>query len=233
MKFIKNGYFVNFPYEPGPPGILSPAVLPAMAAGQSAQVDLANGGSVTSHKVKYTHHVDGNCHFSQSGKIYTSVRNRSQGLLDGVTRHVFTVYITGVNKFTPVGGDEDVFDAGTEPPQTLRIVGRWVPFPIPPGTMNPIECSLPGGTITPGLACCPEPGSPMGGAALVLECFRHVDLSDGKPFNLLFHGGFAPDARDHTKPSTFLGLMYPAPPTEGLPSVDFHKPTSQPPGASA
>ncbi len=51
-------------------------------------VHLAENGAATKHLVKYTHHVDGEAHFSQSGKVFTKVRRKSFRL-DGPIGHVF------------------------------------------------------------------------------------------------------------------------------------------------
>lgn len=53
-------------------------------------LSLIDGGKVTSHKVKYSHHPDGRTHFSQDGKIFTKVI-KSSASFDEVDGHLFTV----------------------------------------------------------------------------------------------------------------------------------------------
>ena len=62
--------FITFPYSRHRTGILSASAIPATGTRQS-QVNLEQGGKVTSHLVKYSHHTDGRAHFSQTGKIVT------------------------------------------------------------------------------------------------------------------------------------------------------------------
>ncbi|MGA2451802.1 MAG: hypothetical protein ABTD50_24380 [Polyangiaceae bacterium] len=222
VQFLRDGYYVNFPYQPDSAGVVARKVLPALEEGQECQIDLAaEGGRTTSHKVKYTHHVDGNCHFSQDGKVYTSVTNKTRTLLDGTVGHVFTLYVRGVDKFSGSLAGVDAFHAGTESRHTLRIVGRWICADVPRGTMNPVAFYSPDSRRTPGLVCCPPPGSPLAGYAIAFECFRHVEFAGPEPFLLMFQGGFGVEARDHTKESSFLGLIYPASPTQGLQSIDI------------
>src|SRR2546428_10797194 len=69
IQFGSDGYFVHFPYHPDAPGIAARCIAPPQEAGAKVDIDLAATGYVTSHRVKYSHHVDGNCHFSQDGRV--------------------------------------------------------------------------------------------------------------------------------------------------------------------
>ena len=57
--------FITFPYFRHRTGILSVSTTLPRAQRRS-QVNLEQGGKVTSHLVKYSHHPDGRAHFSQS-----------------------------------------------------------------------------------------------------------------------------------------------------------------------
>lgn len=61
VQFSKTGIFVHFPFQPDAPGLASRMTLRA----GTTTGDLAEEGAVTSHRVKFAHHIDGRCHFSQ------------------------------------------------------------------------------------------------------------------------------------------------------------------------
>ena len=66
IGFLKDGSLVvHFPYFKHTRGLLSVVSVPQM---RTADVSLEPGGKCTSHLVKYTHHVDGEAHFSQDKK---------------------------------------------------------------------------------------------------------------------------------------------------------------------
>ncbi len=70
---------VDFPYFSLNQGIV--ANVPAGDhPGQSTDVQLPDHGQLTSHRVKYSHKLDGESHFSQTGKVYTRMRNRAKSL---------------------------------------------------------------------------------------------------------------------------------------------------------
>jgi hypothetical protein len=68
--------FVSLPYFTTSKGLLS---IGTLHAGQDGgPVDLKPHGKVSSHHVKYAHHVDGEAHFSQDGKILTRISEGNQ-----------------------------------------------------------------------------------------------------------------------------------------------------------
>jgi hypothetical protein len=106
VQFAHDGFFVHFPYHPKSPGILLRGGSPFRTG-----IDTTELGRVTAHQVKYTHHVDGECHFSQDNKIYTAVRNPGRNLLmpdDG--NPVFIGEFTGLEFFDETKPGE--YDAG-------------------------------------------------------------------------------------------------------------------------
>jgi len=223
IQFGRDGFFIHFPYHPDSPGIAARCIAPPQLAGEQVNIDLAATGYVTSHKVKYSHHVDGNCHFSQDGRVVTKVRNLSRGL-SGTVGHVFTIYAQGLSRFAERRQSDlaSAFDLGdSDAPPVVRIVGRWVRTLIPQGVANPISLELPPGYLGPGLACCPPDGSPIGDSALILEGFIMPILDPNPEFLLSFTGGFGPEAHDHTVESSFLVLNYPATIDKPIPSMDF------------
>jgi hypothetical protein len=70
--FGKDGdLFVTFPYFRHREGILSICRLQANGENQTT-VNLEQGGKVTSHRVKYSHHLSGRAHFSPAVPPYTN-----------------------------------------------------------------------------------------------------------------------------------------------------------------
>lgn len=66
-----------------------------LRAGRGIGEDLSVWGSVTAHRMKYTHHVGGEAHFSQDGKILTRIRNNAN-LLPSYEGHMFTIQLQGL-----------------------------------------------------------------------------------------------------------------------------------------
>jgi hypothetical protein len=186
-------------------------------------VNLADSGYVTSHRVKYTHHIDGNCHFSQDGKVVTTVRNVARPLT-ATAGHVFTMYVQGLIHYAEpkAADDAEMFDLGqaAEPP-SLRLVGRWLQHAIPPGVQNPVGLDNPPDYKGLGIACCPPVGAAFDGFVLLIEAFEMPLLAPDPPFLLSFVGGFSPDMLDQAKESSFLALSYPQTDAANMPSMDY------------
>jgi hypothetical protein len=61
----------------------------------------------TVNKVKYSHHPDGRAHFSQHGKVKTSIINPDSMLLDDPRGgHLFTLRVQGLDDFECVSGKD-------------------------------------------------------------------------------------------------------------------------------
>src|SRR5262245_14454668 len=71
--------FVSFPYYKDIHGVLNLVTLRAQAT-YPLSFSIVDGGKVTGHKVKYSHHPDGRVHFSQDGKIRTVIQKNSMPL---------------------------------------------------------------------------------------------------------------------------------------------------------
>jgi hypothetical protein len=107
IGFLKDGSLViHFPYFKHRTGLLSVVTAPPM---RTAEVSLAPGGKCTSHLVKYTHHVDGEAHFSQDKKVVTLVRRRAVPI-HSLRGHIFTVEAQGLNAFDPATRTKDLSD---------------------------------------------------------------------------------------------------------------------------
>lgn len=70
-----------------------------------ASLSLLDGGKVTGHKVKYSHHPDGRVHFSQDGKIRTVIQKKSIPLSEA-EGHLFTVQLQGLKDFGELSAKE-------------------------------------------------------------------------------------------------------------------------------
>lgn len=95
-------------------------------------IRLGETGVTTSHKVKYSHPIDGRAHFSQDGRVFTRVRRQSIRLDQG-EGNLFEFHAFGLGAF-----DEIV--PGQERPKRLylpfavlkaadavTVVGEWMP----------------------------------------------------------------------------------------------------------
>ena len=223
LIFRKDAFCVAFPYHPESAGVLARIVVPVVSPGQTVNVDFGRVGFKTQHKIKYSHYVSGDCHFSQSGRIYTKVRNVSYGLAQS-QRHLFTIHAQGLQHFAePASGDDaSRFDLGdSPPPPSVRIVGRWYKHRLPPNVANPITFEMTNPDYRgPAMACPPAIGSGLDGYVILLEAFVQPPISRDGDFNLLFQGGFGPEAHDLSKESSSLVLSYPGDVSQ-LPSIDF------------
>jgi hypothetical protein len=89
--------FVPFPYYEHSTAQLIEHTLRAGQVPSSVNVC----GPVTLHHVKYTHHLDGEAHFSQHGKILTKIRKLANPI-QGYGGHLFTVRLQGLPDFERV-----------------------------------------------------------------------------------------------------------------------------------
>jgi hypothetical protein len=88
--------FVSLPYFETSKGLLSVATIPVGQTG--GPIDLRLQWKCSSHNVKYTHHIDGEAHFSQDGKILTQIRRQSVPLRSN-KGHIFTILVQGLEHF--------------------------------------------------------------------------------------------------------------------------------------
>jgi hypothetical protein len=105
---------VSFPYFRDSVGIASLVHAP-VANSPSTTLSLEPGGRVVSHRVKYTHHPDGQAHFSLDGHVRTEIRKKSIPL-SSIDGHFFTLHVQGLNAFKRV----DVTEKG-RPNTSKRI----------------------------------------------------------------------------------------------------------------
>ena len=228
--------FITFPYFRHRTGILSASAIPVTGTRQS-QVNLEQGGKVTSHLVKYSHHTDGCAHFSQSGKIITAIKRQSIAL-DRQHGHIFSLIIQGLHALDVAHAVKDagtspkrgVVDFQIEPSEAIKFVGRWF-------DVTKMRLNNPTPTIGPTLLTLDPDGvqrnaclfaSPHANAkhVLAVTCERVPKLGP-QPEMFMFYGGFDPAEimTDPTKEAGFLAFLYPQSEAdkirERLGSVDY------------
>lgn len=227
VQFARDGFFVHFPYHPKSPGILLRGAAPIGNPVGTVGVDTTELGRVTAHQVKYTHHVDGECHFSQDTKIYTAVRNPGRKLLMPDDGHpVFIGEFTGLESFEETKPGE--YDAGAhiDLPRLescITVIGRWIR--IPPRAIDkvqnpthwprrdPDELSLAIGLAPPAQA-------PLDGSVLVLQVGTKEKTRPKSGFELVFTAGF--EMRPRGLRYVVLGYPYEGGP-QGRSSIDLQR----------
>ena len=227
------GLFISFPYFRHRTGLLSISSIPANGSRQ-AEVSPEEGGKVTSHLVKYAHHVDGRAHFSQDGKIFTAIRRQSIAL-DKQHGHIFSLLIQGLTALDPAKDElqstkRAAIEFAMEPPEAIKFVGRWfdvnvMRFSKPTPTIGPVVPGLdPDGNRTDQIFT----ASPYANAhhVLAISCVPIPALGP-EPEIFQFCGGFSSREimTDPTKEAGFLAFLYPVADSEKLRerlgSVDF------------
>lgn len=235
--FGKDGsLYVNCPYFRETNGILASGIIPGNGQ-QNFNVDLKDGGRVSSHLVKYSHHPDGRAHFSQAGKVYTSIKKQSVPLTEH-SGHIFTVTVQGVEGMEAarssdkgVGERRAYLDFPEESSIAIKFVGRWYSVGAlrtdkPLQSVGPqVPCVLPNEEQRNGvLLASPDPN---GHHVLLLSVEPIRPLTPTGESRMLFFGGFdgSEIMNDVNRDGGFLAFMYPADDLDGLKrtlgSVDF------------
>jgi hypothetical protein len=221
IMFAKDGsLFVSFPYFRHRTGILSSSLIPADGR-QETTIDLQNGGKVTSHLVKYTHHRDGRAHFSQDGKIFTAIKRQSIAL-ETQHGHMFSLLIqgvTGLEQADPakdIGASEEraIIDFEVESPEAIKFIGRWydvnrMRFSNPVVSIGPIVPLFEPGA--PALRGCMVASPHVNTKHVLIVSCQAIPKLGSEPEKFMFYGGFDPGdtMRDSTKEAGFLAFTYP------------------------
>ena len=237
--------FVNFPYYKYSQGIVS-LVLWSPTNVPPANLSLVPGGKVTSHLVKYAHHTDGRAHFSQDGKIYTTIKKQSVPL-DEIQGHFFPTQLQGLASFEKLETNEyNVqptnrrtvlnFSFGDNEPESIKIVGRLYQHSVlacntigGSGIRSVITVVSPEGKYYAAFCCSAPAGHPGDRRILVITCEGIPTLSKDAETALTFIGGFDNPSivNDLSVPTTFLALIYPVNDSDDLVkkigSIDFNR----------
>ena len=216
--------FVTLPYYKNSNGTVTHAKLHRNLP-YPQSLDLGICGNVTSHLVKYSHHTDGRVHFSQDGKVLTSIKTQSIEL-NKANGHIFTIQLQGLKDFTNIVSKDQKPDKKKflleycfkkKEPEAIKILGFWHPFSILKKMLqesenNPIhEFNLPNDRRRFGYTLSVGGNNFEEYQYLLLQCEEVPKLTEDTKSFLLFLGGFDPPkiAYDHTKDTSFLILAYP------------------------
>jgi hypothetical protein len=237
IHFHRDGsLFVLFPYFSRTDGFVS--VVTRQPG--TARLNYLSGAAITSHQVKFSHHPDGRVHFSQTGKIRTSVGKQSIPLAK-LHGPAFVLRCQGLHAFEALtDGDRgrktgrrvvlgaqlsghvdavDLIGHWYTKQELLRRTGERVLGPM-------VSLRRQDGSTGEGALIGPMPYSPPRDRVILLTCqaARSVPNQDS---SLLFLGGFdAPFSfHEHSAAFSFLMLAYPRGAVEAvhdlLPSVDL------------
>ncbi|MFC0696408.1 hypothetical protein, partial [Paraburkholderia humisilvae] len=195
-----------------------------MIYGKVNSLDLAKGGKVASHLVKYAHHPDGEAHFSQDGKVKTIIRRKAVPLADQ-SGHLFTIQTQEFTSF-PVRETAKKKQLTFNMPDdvvALRLTAWRFPLSnlgldgdIPTGGIPVIRTA--DGVNRPGLLVLPPDGAPFDDVALFVTVQPMPAISEEMTAQLIFLGGFDPAsiALNHAKDTEFLAFAYPCSDFEAL-----------------
>jgi hypothetical protein len=214
--------FVSVPYAELGHGRLGVLECPP---GNPESLKFGPGAPITTHSVKYTHHPDGEAHFSLDGKVFTNVRRKAVPLTaaDG---HLFTLMAQGLRHF------EDM-----TPKDVPTRKRGLVSLPIPDDAVNalkfvahlyssqnfarrfqglkmdspliPLQRS--DGRRVPGIVLATKLHDQNLPYLLVLSVEQFGTVAAHTELFVWFLGGFDPPevALDHGRPTQCLMMMYP------------------------
>ena len=229
----KGTLLVTFPYHPDTPGIAARVKIEPEKTQYPLLEEFAR---VTSHKIKYSHPIDGRAHFSGDKKIFTEIWADGASALSGEVGHIFTLHLRGLDLFKEISPTlkelQDpgfhLFEFQAEYVPSLRLVGRFMPTP---GWMNLDEegktvtrARFPNGVETDLMVLAPPAGNPLDGHAVFLQCIEQEAIETESEFHLSFQSGFGLGLADPSLESSMLVLNYPATDTDGFESMDFKVP---------
>lgn len=213
--------FVAFPYARLGVGRVGIVHIPV---GNPESVIFGVDAPMTVHAVKYMHHASGQAHFSQTGKVFTHVK-RQAVKLDAANGHLFTVQLQGLGGFDdavknlPVKKGKCLVSLPLPSPTTegLKFVVHlysavdFAKQQYVTGTPPHVIVDLGRGRRFPGAVLATKlqrNGLPH----LLLLTIEHVvRFRPDQVSALSLLGGFDPpeQALDHSKPMSYLMMMYP------------------------
>jgi len=211
ITFARDGIFVNFPYHPDAPGAACRAPVEPTGA-VAVNLDAVTS---TTHRVKYTHHVDGRAHFSQDGKIYTRIINQARRLDEDIP-HMFTMNLQGLERFAPLAKVKTRYTPsrftldGYRKHPRLQITGRWFaqPSDLVDTMTNPVDLEVDGVRLSDGLALAAPTGLSLADGVLVMNGSLEDGLAVTADSFLLFMGGLSPGL-GHGTAGSLVMLTYP------------------------
>jgi hypothetical protein len=229
IMFLRDGSLtVSFPYFHQSECQLAIGTMPCAAVTPTLKIDKNVWAS--SHRVKYTHHLDGRAHFSQDGRIRTTVKRQAVPLTSAIG-HLFTLSVQGLSDFKALPVDQRyppsarranvIFKMAGTPTNSLKIVGR-----IYERSQFLAILKNPEPPVGPALTLMERNGRKHQGAMistdgtseriLLLSIHSIPPLNQGRS-SIIFIGGFDPPEiiNDYSRTSDFLFM--------GSPVGDFQK----------
>jgi len=223
INFTKNGsLFVSIPYAKLGVGRVSVVECPP---GNPESLDFGDSAPVTTHAVKYSHHPDGEAHFSQDGKVFTRIRRKAVPLI-AAEGHLFTLVIQGLHRFDDVA-QKDVATAkrgivlmpiSDGPLEALKFVGHlfsssyFARHLLKTEMDSPfIPVIRPDGQRLVSIVLATKLMEKNRPYLLVVTVERIGTIATYSDFTVQLMGGFDhPDvAFDQSRPTSFLIMMYP------------------------
>lgn len=216
--------YVSFPYFDIAQGLVSIGTIPKFL--KSTDINLKIGGKVTLKRVKYAHHPDGEVHFSQTGKVSTSIRRRSIPLVHA-EGHLFTISLQGLSHFEKDITNTDYqpklsktilnFKFENEEPSAIKFVARWYKSDTLLNQsvghkLGPIMTTeTPEGKRSLAFLIGPPEGWPNDKHIMLINCEKIPLLDKDTEASFVFIGGFDPREihDDISQPSSFLCVSYP------------------------
>jgi len=229
VQFWNSQLLVHFPYQPNSSGI---AARVELRPGKTQYRLVDEFSRITAHKVKYSHPIDGKAHFSQDRRVVTTVRTDAVRLYSH-SGHLFTVQVQGLDDFAEMTDAEyrepscHMFEFDlARPPESVRIVGRWVEMLSPDVVSGPVLTRhKTTGVLETHLGIIPPPAFGVAQRGLLLVPVVQDPYSSRPGAVLSFQGGFDPHIGDPGADSSFLTLTYPYDkdeiPKEEFDSMDF------------
>lgn len=228
VMFLKDGSLcLNFPYFKHAEGLTSVVTVPANIT-YPANPELNPGGKATTNLVKYSHHPDGRAHFSQDGRVRSTVRKQAAPLTEAVD-HIFTIKLQGLSAFKIANVEPSSRQPSSKRkvvnlvfhdivPDAFKIVGRWY-------STNHLKGRLRIGSGNPVFLTMSEDGKNRSWGILfanpylidneqyfIMLNFHPIEkFDDHREASITFLGGFdRPDVvNDVGKETTFLAFTYP------------------------
>jgi len=225
IQFLrKDGSIViHFPYQPQCDGLVGLIHLPV--GFRTGSLNMENHSKMTSQKIKFVHHPDGETHFSQDSLIITQIRKRSVPL-SAETGHIFTIHLNGFSYFERATSKDEQGNNNRgiidyicpENTLSLKIIGHWYhqlhstvtePKLIYGPVVNSVDSS---GNRR--LACLVrQPNNfRFSNHWLVISIQPSDNPFSDNDFSLMMIGGFDNKRKvyDYDSSTSFLALLYPA-----------------------
>lgn len=222
FKSRDGSVFVSVPYAKLGAGRVGIVEYPP---GDPDSLDFGESAPVTSHSIKYSHHPDGEAHFSLDGKVFTRIRRKAVPLT-AAEGHIFTVMVQGLDRFEDLS-EKDVatpkrgiapMRVREGPIEALKFVGHlysatdFAKRLLLPQMDSPfIPLITPDGRRLVGVVLATRLRQSNPQYLLIVSVETIDTIAKYSDLYVSLMGGFDPPdiAFDHSRPMSFLMMMYP------------------------